>query len=164
MNQEEYLYDLTMNYDGLSTDNSVAEQLKRQDRGYTRVRVKTQNSRGKWRTQWVDAYASNGTGSHIRDAETGDCYPYLVGSTDEDSFFKVSMSTGKCNGTNGLHTFFYLSPQHYESHLNCELNTKTKLDWYAKTAASSNKKNSKTKPVKQESKQNINIFYFHKDC
>ena len=69
----------------------------------------------------IEFYTSGDTGCNIRDAETGDYYPNLVGSKDEDLFYKVALSTGECKSANGSNTLFYLSPQHYASHLHCSV-------------------------------------------
>lgn len=55
------------------------------------------------------------TENHIRNAETGEYYPYKVGSKHENKFFKVKLATGECG--NVTNTLFYLSPQHCKNHL-----------------------------------------------
>ena len=70
-----------------------------------------------------------GTGSNIRDGETGEYYSEKVGTKQEDLYFKVSLATGECKSLNGSTTLFYLSPEHYERHLYVELDNETKLNW-----------------------------------
>ena len=105
-NYTEQLYNDEQSYPDLY------EQSQKMDKGYNIIRKST----GKHNKFAV--YSSNGTGNQIRDAETGEYFHYLVGSKDEDLFYKVSLSTGKCKSLNGSNTLFYLSPQHYSSHFN----------------------------------------------
>lgn len=83
--------------------------------------------RPKSRTLW----ASGQPGTRIRDAKTGFLTEYIIGvPADEAMFFKVSDSRGKF----GLEPLFlyYDSPESYESHFGCELNTEIKEKWFVK--------------------------------
>lgn len=56
----------------------------------------------------MEVYSSGDIGSNIRDAITGQFYPYKVGSEDEDSFFKVCIATGEVQNQRRL--FFFHHP------------------------------------------------------
>jgi hypothetical protein len=107
--------------------------LKKIDRGYNKVyRNIPRASDGKIINTKIDVYTTGSIGSRIRDADTGEYYNYKVGSRDEDLFFKVSLATGECNSKNGSNTLFYLSPHHYMSHLNVELDDSVINSWEEK--------------------------------
>jgi hypothetical protein len=53
-----------------------------------------------------------------------------VGSSDEDLFFSVLLSSGECGKTPPC--LFYDSPEQYERHFYTELNEKTKSAWRVK--------------------------------
>ena len=68
-------------------------------------------------------------GSRIINAITGNELQGLVGSLDEDLYFKVKMAAyGETNNGN----LFYLSPTEYENHQYCELSQTTIDKWNAK--------------------------------
>ena len=113
--------------DEQSYPDDLYEQSKKMDKGYNVIRKSNRK-----RTKDFAVYSSNGTGNQIRDAETGEYYHNLVGSKDEDLFFKVSLSTGKCKSSNGSNTLFYLSPQHYSIHFKTELTDNLILFWETK--------------------------------
>jgi hypothetical protein len=108
------------------------ENIKQSDRGYNKIwRNVVKNDRVK-RTK-IDVYTTSGLGNHIRDAETGEYYPYVVGSADEDLFFSVILATGEFKSKNGSNTLFYLSPEKYMSHLHIKnLNNDIILRWREK--------------------------------
>lgn len=74
--------------------------------------------------------------SHIINATTG--FPcvddnmkyYVVGSKEEDLFFKVKFVSGE-NNIPGI-TLFYDSPEQYERHMNTPLSEGTKNQYYEK--------------------------------
>ena len=113
--------------DEQSYPDDLYEQSKKLDKGYNVIRKSTGR-----RNKDFAVYSSNGTGNQIRDAETGEYFHNLVGSKDEDLFFKVSLSTGKCKSKNGSNTLFYLSPQHYSSHFKMELRDDVNRCWESK--------------------------------
>ena len=107
--------------------------LKKIDRGYNKVyRMVPRASDGKFVNTKIDVYSTGYIGSKIRDADTGEYYNYQVGSSDEDMFFKVALATGECNSKNGSSTLFYLSPHHYMSHLNVDLDDSIINTWEEK--------------------------------
>ncbi len=136
-----------MSYEALPTDteyimnmnNMVNEKdkellsFKKIDRGYNKIyRSEQRPSDGKMIKTKFDIYTTGSVGSMIRNAETGAYYNYYVGSKNESLFFKVSLATGECNSKNESHTLFYLSPQHYMSHMNVDLNISVINSWEEK--------------------------------
>lgn len=122
--------------DQFNDDKSVNKDLinlKYLDRGYNRIyRTVVRESDGRNVRKKIEIYTTGCTGSNIRDAETGEYYNELVGSRYEDLYFKVSLATGECTSLNGSNVLFYLSPQHYENHLNVELSKDTISEWEEK--------------------------------
>jgi len=118
--------------DNFLNDNELLD-LKKSDRGFNKIyRHVPRDSDGKRSLKKIELYTTGGTGSNIRDAETGEYYGEKVGTKYEDLYFKVSLSTGECRSLNGSNTLFYLSPQHYENHLYAELDNETKVNWEEK--------------------------------
>jgi hypothetical protein len=111
------------------TTPDVIEDVKREDRGYNKLARVVNVGSNVYKKKKIDVYSSGDIGSNIRDAETGKYYSYRVGSKDEYLFFKTVMATGECSSKNGSSVLFYLSPQHYMSHLNVELSPKTISKW-----------------------------------
>lgn len=95
------------------------QELKAFDKGYNKIYRTSnyRNNKGRLIKKKIEFYTSGGTGSYIRDAESGLHYPSIVGSSDEKDFFKLSLITGECKSRNGSNTLFYLSPSHCASHL-----------------------------------------------
>jgi hypothetical protein len=108
---------------------SVIEETKGFDRGYSKIFRRSNRISGKNKQNKIDLYTSGDIGSNIRDAETGVYYTDKVGSADEYLFFKVTIATGECNSKNGSSTLYYLSPNHYMSHMNCDVDAKTIAEW-----------------------------------
>jgi hypothetical protein len=132
--------------DGASYSNSEQlkvelEKMKKMDRGYSKIWRILPKKNGDLKRTKIDVYTTSGFGNHIRDAETGEYYPYLVGSADEDLFFSVVLATGECNSTNGSNTLFYLSPEKYMQHQNHEVDENIILRWKQKRDNRINVKN-----------------------
>jgi hypothetical protein len=108
------------------------EDAKKLDRGYNAIWRMRTRSDGKLKKTRIDVYTSGDIGCSIRDAETGAYYMSKVGSADEDLFFKVGLATGECTSKNNSSTLFYSSPNHYMSHMQCELDEETIARWEAK--------------------------------
>lgn len=126
----------------LSPQEKTLQDSKSIDRGYTFVYRKMVNKKGKLKNKKIDIYTTSGIGNLIRDAETGQYYNNRVGTSDEDLFFKVMLSTGECKSANGSNTLFYLSPQHYSNHLNVKLDDSIISAWKEKySVAFKNKHN-----------------------
>ena len=64
----------------------------------------------------MEVYTTSGVGSYIRDAETGEFYPHLMGSKDEHLYYSIILATGELNSKNGSNVLFYQSPYHYKAH------------------------------------------------
>jgi len=124
---------------------NMTEGLKKDDKGYNLIwRMMVKND--KLKKTKIEIYTSSGHGCHIRDAETGEYYVNMVGTADEDLYFSVVLATGECKSKNGSSTLFYLSPQHYMRHFNCELEPSVISSWEEKRRA----RLSQTKLVKRQ--------------
>lgn len=154
MYQEDYYNPVDQNdYDEVD-DNKMFEQVKTLDRGYNVIYRKALRKDGRKYNKKIEIYTSSGTGTRIRDAETGEYTNYIVGSSNEDLFFKVMLATGECKSANGSYTLFFSSPQHYANHLHCDVSPQLTADWEEKRDARlieikrSNIKNTGTVEVK----------------
>jgi hypothetical protein len=124
----------------------IIGETKSMDIGYNTITREIIRTDGRRKNVKIDLYSSNGTGKCIRDAETGVYYKNLVGSKDEDLFFKVSLATGECNSKNGSTTFFYISPTHYMSHMNCQVSPEIIQNWESKRNARLNEVKNQSRP------------------
>jgi hypothetical protein len=122
------------------------------DKGYNLIYRNCPNKKGQLVRTQISIYTSGGTNSQIRDAETGVYYPHLVGSADEDLYFKVILATGECKSKNGSSTLFYLSPRHYMSHLNNDVSEDTLQMWELKRDA-------RYKAKESIKKNNLQVIY-----
>ena len=113
-------------------DKKAIEDVKQVDRGYNVIWRMFPRPDGTMKRTKLELYTSGGVGCHIRDAETGDYYNKMVGSADEDLFFKVILATGECKSKNGSNTLFYMSPNHYMSHMRQDLSPDTIAKWEEK--------------------------------
>jgi hypothetical protein len=128
MYQEDYYNPVDQNdYDANLDD--MLEKTKKQDKGYNVIYRMVTRKDGTRKNKKIEIYTSSGTGSLIRDAETGEYYPYKVGSLNEELYFKVILATGECTSANGSNTLFYFSPQHYENHLKTEVDPVLADNW-----------------------------------
>ena len=126
-------------------EDAITKALKREDRGLNTIIRQVRMDSGKIKNKRIKIFTSGDIGTRIRDAETGEYYPNLVGSVDEDIFFKVSYATGDCNSLNGSNTLFYMSPQHFESCLYSTVDPKQIAMWEAKRDARLNEMNKRNK-------------------
>lgn len=78
----------------------------------------------------ITMYSSGITGSNIRNAVTGEYSKHIVGTLEQDLFFKVTMSTGEFK--NGPVHLYYISPEQFEEHQYCEVDDETKYMWNKK--------------------------------
>jgi len=131
-------YDDYLNFEDQNDNESehdvqkMLEKEKMKDKGYNVVYRKVNRPDGRKYNKKLKLYTSSGVGSYIRDVETGKYFSNIVGSRDEDLFFKVILATGECNSSNGFSTLFFISPQHYESYLQCEVDPKIVHNWEKK--------------------------------
>ena len=79
----------------------------------------------------IENYGSGQQGSRIRNAVTGERYPHLVGSKNEDLYFKVIDSTGRSGRRNPI-ILFYDTPEQYENHHFITVGPDVKEIWYEK--------------------------------
>lgn len=135
MYQDDFFYPSNQDDFIEQDEDKMFDKSKRQDKGYNVINRKAFRKDGKQYNKKIKIYTSNGTGNHIRDAETGEYLNYIVGSSDEDLFFKVMLATGKCTSANGSYTLFYTSPQHYSNHLMCDVNPQVAAAWEKKRDA-----------------------------
>ena len=104
------------------------EDIKRLDKGYNKVFRK---KNGKQYS--VEYYATSlSPGRKIRNAINGAYTNCLVGSYDEDLFFKLRLLTDKCD--EDLTTLYYDSPEQYEKHFNDVISDEIKEKWKNKYA------------------------------
>jgi len=81
---------------------------------------------------FIECYSSGNTGAYIRDAVTGDLTRYIVGSQDEDLFFKMRDATGTMSSRGDSGSFFYMSPEQCENNRYCEIDKSVKDAWNIK--------------------------------
>jgi hypothetical protein len=116
-------------------NDKMLDKKKRMDRAYNVIYRKALRKDGRKYDKKIEIYTSGGTGSRIRDAESGEYLNYIVGSRDEDLFFKTALATGECKSANGSNTLFYASPQHYANHLQITIDPQTVSKWEKKRDA-----------------------------
>lgn len=120
----------------------LMKEIKSMDKGHNVIYRTIPSKNGQLKMLPINIYASGGTGSQIRDAETGEYYSNIVGNADEDLYFKVIIATGECKSKNGSNTLFYSSPRHYMSHQNCQVSEEDVQRWQEKRDARYKSKNS----------------------
>jgi hypothetical protein len=113
----------------------MLEREKMKDKGYNVIYRKVLRHDGRTYNKKFKVYTSSGTGTRIRDVETGQYSSSIVGSKDEDLFYKVSLSTSECRSTNGYNTLFFMSPQHCANYLQCEVDPEVIRNWEVKRDA-----------------------------
>jgi len=121
--------------DSLNLNNKhtiLMNETNNVDRGLSKMWSYVERSDGSLKRSKVNVYTSGSMGSKIRNAETGEYYNDIVGSLDEDLYFKVAIATGELKAKNGSNTLFYTSPEHYMSHLHSNLTLETINKWQEK--------------------------------
>jgi hypothetical protein len=124
-----------VNSHSFTETKKTIDEVKKMDRGYNTMVKNEYRENGKLKKVKTEFYTSNDIGTHIRDAQSGILYSEIVGSADEDLYFKFVMATGQCKSSNGSSTLFYTSPQQLMSHLNIQLDPKLIESWQAKRDA-----------------------------
>ena len=104
----------------------VSDAVKRLDKNYEKYIIPFNNS-------WTDGkYYKKITienyGSGIRNAVTGVRYNFIVGTAEQDLFFKVIDSTGR-NGRREPLMLYYDSPEQYENHHFTTISQEVKQQW-----------------------------------
>jgi len=99
----------------------LIQDAKNEDKGYCNVKRNNVN---------IELYSgSSCPGAKIRGAITGTKFDqYKVGTKDEYLFFKVIIATGE-KSLRGNSLFFFDSPEQYEKHIRCTIDTATKSKW-----------------------------------
>ena len=86
----------------------------------------------------IRMFSSGITGSNIRNAVTGEYSRHIVGTLEQNLFFKVVMSTGEIKGGSTPVHLYYIGPEQFEAHQYCEVDEETRNKWnetYATTCA-----------------------------
>jgi len=109
------------NFDDYDSNKDLLNETKIMDRGYSKITGFIERAYGYLKKAKINVYTSGFIGSHIRNAESGEYYKELVGSLDEDLYFKLSMATGEVKSKNGSNTLFYNSPNDCMRHLHIEI-------------------------------------------
>jgi hypothetical protein len=125
-------------HNDFESEHDVEKMLAKErskDKGYNVIYRKAIRRDGKGYNKKIKLYTSSGTGTYIRDVETGQYSSNMVGSRDEDLFFKVILATSECQSTNGFSTLFFISPQHYATYLQCEVDQEVVRNWEKKRDA-----------------------------
>jgi hypothetical protein len=130
--EDDHFHPLEKNaVDDVSVNNKDAlYNIKKMDKGYHKINRKMNKVwvDGKYyKNITIELYSSGENGSRIRNAISGYRTNSKIGSSDEDSFFKVKLVNSKCSGH-----LFYDSPEQYEKHQYCLLNSNIKEAWYKK--------------------------------
>jgi hypothetical protein len=113
-------------------NNDALNNLKKMDKGYQKVSRKLNKVwvDGKYyKNITIEFYCSSENG-YIRNAITGYRSRVKVGSSEEDTYFKVKMASGECKKNSGV--LFYDSPEQFEKHQFVILKLPIKEQWYNK--------------------------------
>ena len=133
MYQDDYYnFEDQNDYDSEHDVEKMLEKEKAKDKGYNVIYRKALRRDGRTYNKKIKVYTSGGTGTRIRDVETGQYSSNMVGSRDEDLFFKVILATSECQSSNGFSTLFFISPQHYANYLQCEVDPEVVRNWEKK--------------------------------
>lgn len=107
----------------------LLEESKKKDRGYNIIYRYIENEDGILERKKLEVYTTSGVGSRIRNAETGEYYPYLMGTYDEYLFYSVILATGELKSENSSNVLFFQSPHHYMYFMNRKLNEEEIKKW-----------------------------------
>jgi hypothetical protein len=113
-------------------NKETLDDIKTNDKRYRKFKKVVNNVfNGKYyKTVQIELYISGDTGSTIRDAVTGRYSEHLVGSKEEDLYFKVHVEMTVSGPNQG--SAFYSSPEEYEKHQFVILPPLIKQNWYNK--------------------------------
>jgi len=109
------------NFDDSGSNKDFLNEAKNIDKGYCKIYGFIERLDGSLKNAKIDIYTTGYIGSHIRNAETGEYFKELVGSLDEDLYFKTRMSTGELKSKNESNLLFYTSPEHCMRHLHIDI-------------------------------------------
>ena len=133
------------NNDESGSNKDFLIEAKNMDKGYAKISGFIERADGSLKKSKIDVYTTGYIGSNIRNAETGEYYKELVGSADEDLYFKVRMATGEIKSKNGSNLLFYISPDQCMKHLHLELSEDEIEKWNIKYTKALKAKQSKKK-------------------
>ena len=89
-------------------------------KGFTIIKQKEFNSKGKKFTANIKVFPTGQAGSYIIDAISGEKYPFKVGTLKEYMFFKVTFATGFVTKKGGVTktptVLFFENPNDYQSY------------------------------------------------
>jgi len=110
---------------------SKKDDIKNQDKGYHNIKIPYGHKKIE-----SEFYSTSTTpGKPIRDAVTGSrMSKHLVGSLDEDFYFKVRLATGQLNTVEG-HILYFDSPEQFERLMRCTVSQEIKQKWTDKCIA-----------------------------
>jgi hypothetical protein len=110
---------------------SKKDDLKNQDKGYHNIKIPY----GRKEIE-IEVYSTSTTpGKPIRDAVTGSKMTmHLVGSLDEDFYFKVGLATGQLKTAEG-HVLFFDNPEQFERLFRSSVSQEIKQKWTDKCIA-----------------------------
>jgi hypothetical protein len=119
-----------------SNSKTVVDELKRLDKQYQKY-VKPLNRTwrdGKfYKRVTIECYGSGQIGSRVRNAVTGQYYPYVVGNREEDVLFKVIDAVGR-DGRKDPIMLYYDSPEQYENHQFVTVGQVVKETWHKRVS------------------------------
>ena len=117
-------------YDINNKNSYTLQNLKSLDKRFHKhkktVPVETESGNTIRKQITIEYYSCGPSGSNIRNAQTGVYTQDIVGSKNEDLYFKVTVADGS------LLTLFYDSPEQYERHQREKLSQETKDLWFKK--------------------------------
>ena len=117
-------------YDINGKSSYTLQNLKSLDKRFHNLKkmalIETENGSVIKKQVVIEYYSSGPSGSYIRNAQTGIYTKDIVGSKNEDLYFKVTIADGN------LLTLFYDSPDQYERHQREKLSQETKDQWFKK--------------------------------
>jgi len=127
---------ISMSSDDLVDTKKLLKELKKNpaNKIYTMQKVfyniKVNNKFYKKFIEEYDIFGSGAQGTNIKSAVTGEKTSHLVGSVNEDLYFKVILTN--VNGVQGPVTLFYNSPAEYELHQGKTIPDSIRENWREK--------------------------------
>lgn len=118
--------------DFVDNKNDLLNEAKNLDKGHAKIWGYIERPDGSLKEAKIDIYTTGYAGSHIRDAESGEYYSEVVGSLDENMYFKMSMVTGYLRAKNESNILFYKSPDHCMRHLHIDISPEIVSKWQDK--------------------------------
>jgi len=113
-------------------NKETLDDIKKHDKGYRKFkkRIDGEFNGKQYKSVAIELYISGDTGSKIRHAITGRYSDHLVGSKEEDLYFKAHVDFAIGGPNQG--SLFYSSPDEYEKHQFVILPAIIKQNWHKK--------------------------------